>query len=117
MGWWATYALQARCYQVLDATACAQLPNFRMSPPDCRPNYGRMASVLRQAGTSKEVLYHRVQAAYRQLAAHPTALHLLLRPLDLEQTRRQLSLALGGVEVRHAGFFRQRKEGWVGGCQ
>eukprot|EP00887_Chlorella_sp_A99_P006306 scaffold3.g6306.t1 len=79
-------------------TAADELADRLLLVATYRPNFGRLAAPM-GATAGKEVLAHRVQACFRQLAAHPAALRLALRPLDVEQTRSLLSLTLAGAEV------------------
>ena len=50
--------------------SCVRLFHPRSAPlAPLRPHFGALAPVLRQRGGSRELLYHRVQAAYRALLA------------------------------------------------
>ncbi len=64
-----------------------------------RPNFGSLAPALRRQG-GKEVLYHKIQAAYQHLIAQPSTTHIKLQPFTPEDARTFIANSLKGVEVR-----------------
>jgi hypothetical protein len=64
-----------------------------------RPVLTSLQASMRQLNT-KEMLYTKIEAAYRHAMQQPSTLHIMLQPFSVEETRQFISSSLGGVEVR-----------------